>query len=192
MKESYILTITKGKAEKKITIYANDNNHAVAQAEDISRALDAEKFQVSYGDESKTLLSCLFKKLAFNNFKYDQCDEWTGSHTNETPCLYLFKKRLYVRNIILKYLDIPKDDCVTKLTCKNTKCTNPYHFCYVPQKNSKISGADRGLAVAYLSQGASVSQVASALNVHRSTIYRNLKHECFHPRSASNGNGSGR
>lgn len=175
MKESYILTIAKDVTEKKITIYANDNNHAVAQAEDISRALDAEKFQVSYGDESKTLLSSLFKKLAFNNFRYDQCDEWTGSHTNETPCLYIFKKRLYVRNIILKYLDIPKDDCVTKLTCKNIKCINPYHYCYVSQKNSKISGADRGLAVAYLSQGASVSQIASALNVHRSTIYRNIK-----------------
>jgi len=192
VKESYILTIAKDVTEKKITIYANDNNHAVAQAEDISRALDAEKFQVSYGDESKTLLSSLFKKLAFNNFRYDQCDEWTGSHTNETPCLYIFKKRLYVRNIILKYLDIPKDDCVTKLTCKNIKCINPYHYCYVSQKNSKISGADRGLAVAYLSQGASVLQVASALNVHRSTIYRNLKHECFHSRSSSKGDSSRR
>jgi len=192
VKESYILTIAKGSADKRITIYANDNNHAVAQAEDISRALDAEKFQVSYGEESKTLLSALFEKLAFNNFKHNQCEDWEGSYTNLTPCLYAFKKRLYVRNVILKYLDIPKDDYITKLTCKNIKCVNPYHFCYVSQKNSKISGADRGLAVAYLSQGASVLQVASALNVHRSTIYRNLKHECFHSRSSSKGDSSRR
>jgi len=34
------------------------------------------------------------------------------------------------------------------------------------------------MALAFRSQGASIQQIAKALNVHRTTIYRTLKNEC--------------
>lgn len=186
IQDTYVVTILKDSNIKALTIYANDSNHAVAQAEDISRALGADKFQINYGNTKESTLSKLFKDLALNNFNHKDCYEWESSYSNRNPCVYIFKKRLYTRNVILKYLDIPKDEAVVKLTCNNSKCVNPYHFSYLTGKNSKITGGDLGLAVAYLSRGVSIAQIAKALNVHRSTIYRNLKHECLHPRSTRN------
>ena len=53
-----------------LDIEANNSNHAVAQAEDICRALDATSFTLHYGSYKQTLLSTLFKKLALNLFDY--------------------------------------------------------------------------------------------------------------------------
>ena len=48
---------------------------------------------------------------------------------------------------------------------------------YLSEKNSKLGGGDLQMLLAFRSQGVSVQQIAKALNVHRSTIYRILKDE---------------
>jgi len=81
-----------------------------------------------------------------------------------------------VRPLILGYLDIERDETV-KNTCGNYKCINPYHNQYLKSKNSKLGSGDLRILLAFRSQGASATQIAKALNVHRSTIYRTLKNE---------------
>jgi transcriptional regulator of acetoin/glycerol metabolism len=100
----------------------------------------------------------------------------------------VFGKRLYIRNVILKYLDIPKDDAIAKPSCSCKACINPYHTAYTSKskKNQKLGAGDDQLLLAFLGQGISVTQIAKALKVHRSTIYRKLKDERFCSRSPSN------
>jgi predicted transcriptional regulator len=89
-------------------------------------------------------------------------------------------KRYYVRTAILKYLDIPRDGAVPKPRCGNPLCVNPYHFEYHGEKNAKLSSGDIQMLLAFHGQGASARQIAKALNVNRSTIYRKLKDERLH------------
>jgi IS30 family transposase len=46
---------------------------------------------------------------------------------------------------------------------------------YTQHKNSRLTTGDIKLLEAYSQQGVSVNQIAKALNVHRSTIFRKLK-----------------
>lgn len=180
-KSQYQLLLRKTKQRLPIPITANDTAHAQAQAEDICRALDGVQFELTYGDCEETPLSELFKKLAANDFTHGQCWLWKGSFCNNVPCAYVFNKRLYIRNVILKYLDIPKDDAIAKPSCSCKACINPYHTAYSSKakKNQKLGAGDDQLLLAFLGQGISVSQIAKALKVHRSTIYRKLKDERF-------------
>jgi hypothetical protein len=187
MVENYTLVVVKNNSKTKIAVEANDNGHAQAQAIDIVRALDADKYDISYGRYKDTAVSRLFRDLAFNNFSHQECYGWTKNSTNDVPCCYVVGERYYLRGLILKYLDIPKDDFVTKNSCKCKNCINPYHFEYVREKNEKLSGGDERLLVAYRSQGVEVIQIARALNVHRSTIYRRLKDEPVPARIKSHG-----
>jgi hypothetical protein len=182
----YKVTVIKKSSKKHIDIYAHDSSHAQAQAEDITRATEAESYSLDYKTtkeiEPDNTISNLFKALAFNEFNYVECCLWETSMTNNVPCIYLFSKRYYTRNIILKYLDIPATNVIVKQRCKNTKCINPYHFDYKSGRNSKLSEGDGRLLLASLRQGASATQVAEVFKVHRSTIYRKLKDERFHSR----------
>ena len=187
MVENYTLVVVKNHKKTRIALEANDHGHAQAQAIDIVRALDADKYDISYGPHKETAISKLFKDLAFNNFSHKQCYKWEKGSTNDVPCCYVVGERYYLRGLILKYLDIPKDDFVTKNNCKCKTCINPYHFEYVREKNEKLSGGDEQLLVAYRSRGVEVSQIASALNVHRSTIYRRLKNESVPTRIKGHG-----
>jgi hypothetical protein len=182
IKDNYILSLIKETKKLRLQITAQDSGHAQAQAGDISRSLGAERYNLSYGNGEEDLLSQLFKDLADNNFIHGECREWEGTFTNGVPCAYVLGSRHYIRTIILKYLDIPKDGVTAKPKCLCKECINPYHFTYVQGKNEKISCGDRKLVVAYRSQGVRVSQIAAALKVHRSTIYRQLSNE-----SVSNG-----
>lgn len=177
IKDNYILSLIKEDKKLKLQITAKDSGHAQAQAGDISRALGAEKYNLSYGSCEEDLLSKLFKDLADNSFTHGECSRWTGTFTNNVPCAYVLGSRQYVRTIILRYLDIPKDGVTAKPKCLCKQCVNPYHFTYVKGKNEKISCGDRKLLVAYRGQGVGVAQIAAALNVHRSTIYRQLGNE---------------
>lgn len=76
-------------------------------------------------------------------------------------------------------MDMNRDNFV-KMTCKNKRCVNPYHFSYTPSKASKLTGGDKQMMLAFASQGVSVQQIAEALKVHRTTVYRNLKNERLH------------
>ena len=163
-----------------LPILASDTAHAQGQALDISRALDCERYQITYKQTRETVVSVLFKKLALNDFTQKDCDIWEGSVTNGCPCFYTLGKRFYVRAAVLKYLDIPRDGAVPKPRCGNPLCINPYHIEYHTEKNAKLSGGDIQMLLAFQSQGASVQQIAKALNVHRSTIYRKLKDERIH------------
>jgi hypothetical protein len=163
-----------------LPVYASDTAHTQGQALDIGRALDCDRYEINYGSAASSAVSELFKKLAFNQFDHKTCELWGGSLTNNAPCFYAFKKRYYVRTAILKYLDIPREGVVPKPRCKNPHCINPYHFEYCAEKNTKLSGGDVKMLLAFQSQGASASQIAKALNVHRSTIYRKLKDERLH------------
>ena len=174
--EQYSLLVSKAKTEVKISIKAFDAAHAQAQALDIARSLEAERFELGYGKAKQNRLSELFEKLAFNDFDHKQCFDWEGSVVNKVPAVYTLGKRFYVRPLILGYLDITKD-AVVKNVCKNPLCVNPYHNQYLHEKNSKLGGGDLQMLLAFRSQGASVPQIAKALNVHRSTIYRILKDE---------------
>lgn len=175
----YNLELTKN--TKKIIIYiqANDASHAQAQALDISRALKTDKFTLRYGEQKNTKLSELFKKLAYSDFSHKECFEWSSSYTNGCPAIYLFGKRFYIRPLILDYMDMNRDNFV-KMTCKNKRCVNPYHFSYAPAKASKLTGGDKQMMLAFASQGVSVQQIAEALKVHRTTVYRNLNNERLH------------
>lgn len=170
------LRIVKENKAIKIAVKANDSNHAQAQAKDICRALDAEIFRLDYDKIKPNKISELFKKLAFNEFDYSSCFVWTGSSSNDSPCFYGFKKRFFIKPVILKYLDIPVD-CTIRCTCDSTNCINPYHFKYVSQKNSKLTDGDCKLLFAYRNQGTTVKQISEILKVNRSTIYRILKNE---------------
>ena len=172
--EKYTLIGFRNKKTRSIGVIANDSNHAQAQALDISRALGLERFTLDYKQKSvEDPVSKLFLDLAYNNFSHSVCYEWKGSYTNNSPVLYAFGARLYLRNLILDYMDIRKDS-VVKTKCNNKECVNPYHFLYKTDKASKLTGGDKRILLAFRCQGASVSQIAKALNVHRSTVYRNL------------------
>lgn len=188
MVENYILQLKSEGKRLKIAIKANDSNHAQAQAADIARALASNAYDLSYGELEETELSKLFRNLAENNFEHKQCSLWHGSQTNGTPCIYALGKRHYVRNTILKYLDIADDNHTAKPKCDCKHCINPYHFKHSKEKNEKISCGDLKMLVAYRSQGAPVSQIAEAFNVHRSTIYRKLKDESLLNGTQSHGN----
>jgi hypothetical protein len=176
-RDNYILTLVKEQKKLKLNISALDSGHAQAQAKDIARALASEKYDLMYGNCAATPLSELFKDLAENSFTHEECKSWNDKYTNKTPCVYALGSRHYIRNLILRYLDIPKDDVVAKTKCGCRDCVNPYHFKYAREKNEKISCGDRKLLVAYRSQGVGIPQIAKALGVHRSTIYRQLGNE---------------
>lgn len=186
MLNNYTLIVFKNNKKLFLPIKGNDSNHAQAQAQDIVRALDANELKLNYINSNQNLLSELFEKLAFNSFKFNECFEWEGSYSNKTPCSYVFGTRYYVKDVILKYLDIPKERINAKCRCKNSKCINPYHFEYHDAKNSKLTSGDLKMLVAYRSQGTGVSQLAEVFNVHRSTIYRKLKNERVSVGAASN------
>lgn len=179
LERKYRIKISQEDKVLDLDIEANNSNHAVAQAEDICRALDATSFTLHYGSYKQTLLSTLFKRLTFNLFDYKVCTPWEGPFSNNVPCLYAFKQRYYVRNLILKYLDIPREGALARPSCNCKSCINPYHFSYRTGKNSKLTGGDTNMLLAFISQGSGVSQAAKALKVHRSTIYRKLKNEHF-------------
>jgi hypothetical protein len=176
--EHYSLLVSKGQTQVKISVKAFDAAHAQAQALDIARSLEADRFELGYGAAKENKLSELFEKLAYNDFDHKECYDWKGSLVNKVPAVYTLNKRFYVRPLILGYLDISKD-AVVKNVCRNPLCVNPYHNQYLHEKNSKIGGGDLQMLLAFRSQGASVPQIAKALNVHRSTIYRILKDERF-------------
>ena len=184
--KQYALNLHKEKTQVQLRIEANDSGHAQAQAVDICRAVQADSYRLVYAEAEPNELSELFKKLAVNDFKHNNCFTWEGKYDRDGyPCIYLFKQRLYVRNVILKYLDIPKEDASLRLTCGKRDCVNPFHFSYAERKNEKLTGGDTRMLLAYASQGVSVPQIAKAFNVHRSTIYRKLERERIHSRSQS-------
>jgi len=183
----YALSLCKNSAYLYINIKALDTNHAQAQASDILRTLNADEYKLRYESCEESLLSELFEKLTYNKFKHDCCEFWENKYANNCPCIYIFSERFYVKDIILKYLDIPKDKLTAKLKCKNKQCINPYHFEYHTSKNSKLTCGDVKLLLAYRSQGTGVNQIAEALNVHRSTIYRKIKNERLSLGSANHG-----
>ena len=172
----YSLFIEKESKSIRIAITANDAPHAQAQALDIARSLKADRSELDYGKAKDNKLSELYKKLAYNDFEYDSCYEWKGSVTNGVPSVYALSRRYYMRPLILGYLDISQDNIV-KNTCNNPLCVNPYHNQYLHEKNSKLGGGDLQMLLAFRSQGVSIPQIAKALKVHRSTIYRILKDE---------------
>jgi len=185
MSSNYTLSIKSNYKNVCIPVRALDTGHAQAQAQDIMRALAADELKLLYGTHKKSDLSTLFEKLAFNTYNHNCCDLWLGTAVNNYPCVYLFSKRFYIKDIILKYLDIPKDRLTAKCKCKNKSCINPYHFEYHTTRNSKLTCGDTKLLLAYRSQGTGVNQIAEALNVHRSTIYRKLKNERLSSGSAN-------
>ncbi len=159
-----------------INIKALDSNHAQAQAVDIARAFDCKQFHLEYGlsFQANKFLSELFESLAFSSFNAKHCSEWDGGMTNKNPCIYIFKKRFYVRPLFVKYLDIDRSDVIVKMSCDNHRCVNPYHFNYRKEKNSKLGPGDLQLLFGYLSSGVGVADIAKSLKVHRGTIYRKL------------------
>lgn len=174
------------KSRLSLHIEANDNNHAQAQCSDIVRALDIKKYTIEYGEGKHSHLSELFNKLSSSNFSHKDCYLWGGALSNGYACIYLNKKRIYIRKLILSYFNLD-ENIEIKTTCKNKNCVNPYHFEYVQNKNTKLSCGDLRLLLAYRSQGTGVNQIAEALNVHRSTIYRKLKNERLSSGSANHG-----
>lgn len=172
--DSYKLTIFKNKKTTSLPINANDSNHAQAQSVDICRSLGGTRFELTYGKSDKNILSELFNNLAFNNYTHRACSLWEGKFSNNAPCMYVFGTRLYIKNVILNYLNIPTTS-VVKPVCKCKECVNPYHFVYTDYKNSKLTTGDLKLLKAYKEQGASVEQLSKVLNVHRSTIFRKLQ-----------------
>lgn len=181
---NYSLILKKDGASLELSVTANDGNHARAQAEDIARALKADSFSLRYEETETSPVSELFRRLAYSDFPRGECLKWEGKFTNETPAFYVLKTRYYVRRIIRDYLDIGNDVYV-KMTCGEKDCFNPFHNSYKNMKASKTTGADWNLALAFASQGVPVSEIAKALKVHRSTVYRILNHERFSARSSS-------
>lgn len=191
-KDCYTLRLKKHTKTLKLSIRAQDCGHAQAQAADVARAFAVDLYDLIYEQGKDSKVSELFTDLADNNFRHSECRLWEGSVCNGMPCCYVLNERHYIRNVILRYLDIPKEDSYAKLSCGNKLCINPYHFKYGSSKNEKISGGDRKLLVAYRSRGAEVTQIAKALNVHRSTVYRNLKHESVFTGIEGHCHGAGR
>ena len=62
----YTLCIIKQNKKLKITVGANDSNHAQAQALDICRGFGADSVVISYGGREESTISTLFERLAFN------------------------------------------------------------------------------------------------------------------------------
>jgi hypothetical protein len=193
--KSYLLRLKplvkkKQTRELQLILKAKTTSHAQAQAKDIRRAFDWGLAQLEYIDgkvpeELVDANSLLFSKLAANEFTHKECWEWTGKYSADgAPCTYCFNERIFIRPLILRYLDIPKDDTHVGLRCDNKRCVNPYHFEYKRHAHAKLSQADIKLMLAYLRQGASMRQVAKAFNVSNSTIYRNLKREHLSTRAA--------
>ena len=169
--DDYCLVVEKNKKELQLCVKANDNNHAKAQAVDIARGLQADAFTLVYGQIESCELSEFFNKLAFSNFSHTECFTWQGKYCNNTPIIYALGTKYYVRPLILTYLDIPKDSFVLP-KCKRKNCINPFHNTYKNMKASKLTSADRQLALAFASQGTPVKDIAKAFKVHRSSIYR--------------------
>jgi hypothetical protein len=176
---SYCLQLEKRSKRLELGIKANDSNHAQAQASDISRALQADTFSLSYKAVQSSPLAELFRRLAESDFTHAVCDKWEGSFCNGSPVVYALGSKYYVRPLILDYLEINKDGCV-KPSCGIQTCINPYHNSYKKMKASKLGDADTNLVLAFSSQGVPVREIAKALKVHRSTIYRTLNREHFH------------
>jgi hypothetical protein len=163
--------------------------HAQAQAADIARALQADTFSLSYQQVKNSPLSTLFRRLAFSDFEHGCCDEWDKSFCNGSPVIYALGCKYYVRPLILDYLEINKDGCV-KPSCGNRLCINPYHNSYKKMKASKLGDADTNLVLAFSSQGVPVREIAKALKVHRSTIYRTLNNAHHDARPSGQRRGS--
>jgi hypothetical protein len=175
----YCLILERNNQEIALDLTANDGSHAQAQASDIARALKADAFSLTYEEIAPCKISELFRRLAYSDFPKKECCPWTGSYTNGTPAIYALKRRYYVRRLVQDYLDIGKDVFVMN-SCKRKNCVNPFHNSYKNMKASKTTGADKDLALAFASQGVPVKEIAKALKVHTSTVYRILKHERFH------------
>lgn len=163
----------------EVSLKANDAGHAQAQASDIARALKADNFSLTYRGVEESPLACLFRRLAYNEFVHTECESWNAKFCNGSPVVYALGEKYYVRPMILDYLEIHKEGCV-KPSCGNPTCINPYHNSYKKMKASKLGDADTKLAVAFLGQGVPIKEIAKALKVHRSTIYRILHREHFH------------
>jgi len=172
---SYCLQLERRGKKLEVAVTANDSNHAQAQAADIARALQADTFSLSYKGIEESALAVLFKRLALSAFDHGACDDWQGSFCNGSPVIYAMGHKYYVRPLILDYLEINKDGCV-KPSCGNRMCINPYHNSYKKMKASKLGDADTNLVLAFSGQGVPVREIAKALKVHRSTIYRTLNH----------------
>lgn len=181
----YTLTLYKNKSKTRLKISADSSAHAQGQACDIVRALGAESYDLEYGIKKYHSISELFKRLAFNEFTNKECVLWPKAKNKKQPYENVLNASIYIRPTIIKYLDIPSENIIVKTKCKNNLCINPYHFEYYTSRSSKLTCGDRKLLLAYLSRGASVSQIAKVFNVNPATIYRNLKREHFHPRTAS-------
>lgn len=181
----YTLKVIKDCSYINISITANDMNHAQAQSMDISRALKADNTSLYYEPCRECRLSILFRKLAFNEYTHKACDIWEGSFSNEVPVVYTLKTRYYVRPLILDYLEIHREGYV-KPSCGDKSCINPYHNSYKKMKASKLGDADINLALVFASQGVPVKEIAKALKVNRSTIYRTLNREHLHSGSPCN------
>lgn len=179
---NYCLKLKRKDKHLKLAIAANDSNHAQAQASDIARALQADTFYLSYEGIKETDLSSLFNRLASSDFEHSVCEKWEKSFCNGSPVVYALGHKYYVRPLILDYLEINKDGCV-KPSCGNKLCINPYHNSYKKMKASKLGDADTNLVLAFSSRGVPVREIAKALKVHRSTIYRALNREHLHPGS---------
>ena len=160
-----------------MALHALDTGHAQAQAKDIARALGATGIHLSYETRETNRISEFFRALSVSDFTQSECCVWDGSTTNNTPCFYALGKRHYVRDITMKYLDIQGNRTTVKTRCNHKLCVNPYHFEYVSEPNSRLSCSDKSMLLVWRSQGVPVYQMAQALNVSRSTIYRNLNHE---------------
>lgn len=179
----YCLKLKRVDKNLEISLEALDAAHAQAQASDIARALQADTFSLTYKNVSKTPLSDLFRRLATSDFNHDECEIWSGKFSNGSPVIYAMGAKYYVRPMILDYLEINKDGYV-KPSCGESNCINPYHNSYKKMKASKLGDADINLALAFSSRGVPVKEIAKALKVHRSTIYRTLNREHLHLRSA--------
>jgi hypothetical protein len=171
--ERYILRVEKNKKKRQLCVIANNANHANAQAIDIARSLQADVSTLTYGQINICELSLFFKKLAYSEFDRKNCFLWQGKYCNNTPIIYALGTKYYIRPLILSYLDIPKDSFVLP-KCKKKNCINPFHNTYKNMKASKLTSADRRLALAFASQGTPIKDIAKAFKVHRSSIYRLL------------------
>ena len=160
-----------------LSLSAHDTGHAQAQAKDIARALGADGMHLLYETHETTRISEFFRALAVSDFSHKECCIWDGSITSNSPCFYALGKRHYIRDITMKYLDIPYGRTVCKTKCNHKLCVNPYHFEYVCDPNSKLSCSDKKMLVLWAGQGVPINQIAQALNVSKSTVYRNLNHE---------------
>lgn len=186
MLTEYCLQIEKNNKLLELSVTANDAGHAQAQAKDIMRAFCAEKTRLTYKKITESYLSELFKKLAYNEYNHKECSLWTNKFCNGSPVIYALGTKYYVRPLILDYLEITKDQVVTP-TCGDKHCINPFHNSYKKSKAAKLTGADLNLALAFAGQGVPVREIAKALKVHRSTIYRTLKNERLYSGSSSQG-----